>query len=124
MTHGREKSDLSIVATKLANKAGQPVAESVERRERAEGNTGEQHMRRTQGRESVSQGLDRVRKAAQQKKADAVQSASHPETKHIKDHYAPNTCPNETAFDPPRQLDLGLGSGLKVRDVVRQAKEN
>jgi RNA-directed DNA polymerase len=57
MTHGPEKSDLSIVAMKLANKPGQPVAESVERRERAEGNTGEQHMRRTQSRERVSQGL-------------------------------------------------------------------
>jgi hypothetical protein len=38
MTHGPEKSDLSIVAMKLANKSGQPEAETVERRERAEGN--------------------------------------------------------------------------------------
>jgi RNA-directed DNA polymerase len=56
MTHGREKSDPSIVAVKLANKTGQPEAESVERREGAEGNTEGQHMRRTQSRESVSQG--------------------------------------------------------------------
>jgi hypothetical protein len=41
MTHGPEKSDLPIIATKLANKAGQPGAESVERRGRAEGNTEE-----------------------------------------------------------------------------------
>jgi hypothetical protein len=40
MTHGREKSDPSIVATKLSNKVEQPEAESVERREGAEGNTG------------------------------------------------------------------------------------
>jgi hypothetical protein len=39
MTHGPEKSDLSMVATKLANKSGQPEAELVERRKRAEGNT-------------------------------------------------------------------------------------
>jgi hypothetical protein len=39
MTHGREKSDPSIVAVKLANKTGQPEAESVERREGAGGNT-------------------------------------------------------------------------------------
>jgi hypothetical protein len=38
MTHGREKSDPSIVAVKLANKTGRPEAESVERREGAEGN--------------------------------------------------------------------------------------
>ena len=77
MTHGREKSDPSIVATKLANKTGQPVAETVERREGAEGNTGGQHMRRTQSRESVSQGLDRVRKATQQKKKERFTALLH-----------------------------------------------
>jgi hypothetical protein len=45
MTHGPEKSDLSTVAMKLTNKIGQPEAESVERRERAEGNMEGQHMR-------------------------------------------------------------------------------
>jgi RNA-directed DNA polymerase len=58
MTHRPEKSDLSTVATKLANKPGQPGAESAERRERAEGNTEGQHTRRTQSRVSVFQGLD------------------------------------------------------------------
>jgi len=53
MMHGREKSDPSIVAVKLANESGQPEAEPVERREEAKGNTGEQHMRRTQSRERV-----------------------------------------------------------------------
>ena len=77
MTHGREKSDPFIVATKLANKTGQPVAETVERREGAEGNTGGQHMRRTQSRESVSQGLDRVRKATQQKKKERFTALLH-----------------------------------------------
>jgi len=68
MMHGLEKSDPSIVAVKLANKSRQPVAESVERREGAEGNTEGQHTRRTQSRASVSQGLDRVRETAQQRK--------------------------------------------------------
>jgi RNA-directed DNA polymerase len=77
MTHGREKSDPSIVAVKLANKTGQPEAESVERREGAEGNTEGQHMRRTQSRESVSQGLDRVRKAAQLKKKERFTALLH-----------------------------------------------
>jgi RNA-directed DNA polymerase len=77
MTHGPEKSDLSIVATKLANKAGQPEAESVERRGRAEGNTEGQHMRRTPSRESVSQGLDRVREAAQQRKKERFTALLH-----------------------------------------------
>jgi hypothetical protein len=77
MTHGPEKSDLSTVATKLTNKIGQPEAESVERRERAEGNMEGQHMRRTQSRESVSQGLDRVREAAQQKKKERFTALLH-----------------------------------------------
>jgi hypothetical protein len=44
MTNEQEKSDLFIVAMKLANKPGRSGAESVEPRKRTEGNTGEQHM--------------------------------------------------------------------------------
>ena len=77
MTHRPEKSDLFIVATKLANKPGQPGAESAERRERAEGNTEGPHTRRTQSRESVSQGLDRVREAAQQRKKERFTALLH-----------------------------------------------
>ena len=64
MMHGHEKSDFAIVATKLPNKAGQPAAEAVERRAGTKGNTGQQSTRRTQIRESVSQALVSVRKAA------------------------------------------------------------
>ena len=64
MKHGQEKSDLFIVAMKLANKPGRLGAEPAEPRERTEGNTGEPHMCRTLSRVSVSQRLDRVRGAA------------------------------------------------------------
>ncbi|MGO9147538.1 MAG: hypothetical protein ACLQDF_14340 [Desulfomonilia bacterium] len=64
MMNEQEKSDPSIVAEKPTNKQGQPSAEPAERREGAKGNSEETHMRRTQGRGSVSQGLDRVRQAA------------------------------------------------------------
>ena len=64
MMHGREKSDPAIVAAKPANKVGQPAAEPVERRAGAEGNVGQQRTRRAQDRESVSQALERVRRAA------------------------------------------------------------
>ena len=64
MTHGQEKSDLFIVALKPANKPGRLGAELVEPRERTEGNTREQHTRRTLRRVSVSQRLDRVRGVA------------------------------------------------------------
>jgi hypothetical protein len=64
MMHEPEKSDSAIVATKPANKAGQLVAEPVERRAGTEGNAGQQRTCRAQDRESVSQALDRVRQAA------------------------------------------------------------
>ena len=59
--HEPEKSDSAIVATKPANKAGQPVAEQVERRAGTGGNADQQSTRRAQNRESVSQALGRVR---------------------------------------------------------------
>ena len=40
MMNGHEKSDLAIVAGKLANKAEQSAAELVERRAGTEGNAG------------------------------------------------------------------------------------
>ena len=70
MMHGHEKSDSAIVATKPPNKAGQPVTEAVERKAGTKGNTNQQSTRRAQIRESVSQALERVRKAARQRKKE------------------------------------------------------
>ena len=77
MMHEREKSDLFKVAKKPANKLGQPGAEPVERREGTEGNTGEPDTRRTQCRESVPQGLDRVRQAAKARKKERFTALFH-----------------------------------------------
>lgn len=77
MMHGLEKSDLAIVAMKPANKAGQPAAEWVEPRAGTEGNTGQPRTRRTQSRGSVSQGLDRVRHAARQRKKERFTALLH-----------------------------------------------
>src|SRR6185369_796422 len=77
MTNGREKSDLAIVATKPANNDGRPSAESVERRAGAEGNAGRDRTRRTQDRESVSQGLDRVRHVARTRKKERFTALLH-----------------------------------------------
>ena len=63
MMHGREKSDSAIVAGKPTNKAVSTAAEPVERRAEAKGNANQQSTRRTQGRVSVSQVLDRIRQA-------------------------------------------------------------
>ncbi len=48
MMHGREKSDLAIVAMKPANKAASAAAEWVEPRAGTKGNTGQSCTRRTQ----------------------------------------------------------------------------
>jgi RNA-directed DNA polymerase len=64
MMYEPEKSDLAIVATKPANKAGRPVAELVERRVGTEGNEDQQSTCRAQNRGSVSQALGCVREAA------------------------------------------------------------
>ena len=77
MMHKREKSDSAIVAMKPANKAGQPAAEQVERRAEAKGNMEESRTRRTQSRESMPQGLDRVRQAAKARKKERFTALLH-----------------------------------------------
>jgi RNA-directed DNA polymerase len=72
-----EKSDLGIVAVKPTNKAGRPVAEWAERRPGTKGNAGQQRMHRTQGRDRMSQSLDRVRKAARLRKKDRFTALFH-----------------------------------------------
>jgi RNA-directed DNA polymerase len=77
MMHGPGKSDSAIVAVKPTNKAGRPAAEPVERRAEAEENAGQQHTRRAQDRESVSQALDRIRQVARQRKKQRFTSLFH-----------------------------------------------
>jgi RNA-directed DNA polymerase len=87
--HGREKSDSAIVAMKPANNAGQPVAEWVERRVETEGNMVEPRTRRTPSRESVPQGLDRVRQAAKARKKERFTALLHHVTTDLlKDAYS------------------------------------
>ena len=64
MMHGRGKSDNCVVPEKSSNNAGRPAAEGREGRRLAKGNSREQHMLRTQGRERMQQALARVRQAA------------------------------------------------------------
>ena len=62
---GRGKSDGSILPGKPPNKAGRPVAEAVEGRGPAKGNSLERNALRTQGRAGASSALERVRRAAE-----------------------------------------------------------
>lgn len=77
MKHGQEKSDPLIRAKKPVNKPGQPGAEPVEQRRGAEGNTVEPRTGRTPSRESVFQGLDRVRQAAKARKKERFTALLH-----------------------------------------------
>jgi group II intron reverse transcriptase/maturase len=66
-----------MVVMKPTNNAGQPAAESVERRAEAEGNTVQHDTRRAQNRGSVPQGLERVRQAARQRKKERFTALLH-----------------------------------------------
>src|SRR5262245_48904240 len=76
MMHEREKSDPAIGAGKPTNKAeaasSADAAELVEQRAGAKGNANEQSTHRTQGRERVSQALERVRQAARLRKESCL----------------------------------------------------
>src|ERR1022692_2762703 len=77
MMHEPEKSGPSTVASKLANKPNGLGAESVERREGAEGNTSKDRMHRTRSRASMSSGLDRVRERAKAEKKERFTALLH-----------------------------------------------
>src|SRR3984893_14188148 len=83
MTHERRKSDSVIVAEKPVNKADKlaveqsaaeaAAAEAAETKENAE----QQSTCRTQGRESVSQALDRIRRIARTRKQEKFTALLH-----------------------------------------------
>ena len=61
MMHGMKKSDEAIVPVKAANKGAQTPAESPEGRASTKGNLRDQSTHRTQGRDGVSQAVERIR---------------------------------------------------------------
>src|SRR6266851_1676014 len=72
-----EESDPRIVATKPTNKTGRPGAELVEPRLGTKGNAEQQSTHRSQSRARVTQALDRVRKAARQRKKEQFTALLH-----------------------------------------------
>jgi RNA-directed DNA polymerase len=80
MMNDREKSHSAIVAGKPTNNASATIAdaaEPVEPRAGTKRNASEQSTHRTQGRERVSQALDRVRQAARQRKKEKFTALLH-----------------------------------------------
>ena len=72
-----EKSDVPIVAKKPANEAGRPAEEWAEPRGMAKGNARQAAMLRAQDRDGMSQGLDRVRQAARDRKEERFTTLLH-----------------------------------------------
>ena len=64
MMYGMKKSDEAIVPVKAANKGAPTPAESPEGRASTKGNLRDQSTHRTQGRDGVSQAVERIRQAA------------------------------------------------------------
>ena len=77
MMHAREKSDSAIVAGKPTNKAERSATEPVEPRAETKGNANQQSTHRTQSRASVTQALERVRKAASKRKKERFTALLH-----------------------------------------------
>src|SRR6202022_3303738 len=87
MTHEHRKSDSVIVAEKPVNKADKlaveqsaaeaAAAEAVEPRAETKENAEQQSTCRTQGRESVSQALDRIRRIARTRKQEKFTALLH-----------------------------------------------
>ena len=84
MTYGPKESDSLIVPGKLANKAGRPVAESMEGSGGIEGNAELQSTVRTQSREAVKQAQSRIRRAVDRNKQEKLTALLH----HVTVDYA------------------------------------
>jgi len=114
MMDGHGKSDEAIVAMKLANQAAQAGREPVERRAEAKGNAGQTDTRRTQGRESVTQGLDRIRQAAKAKEKEKFTALFH----HISVEHL-----EETFFELEKKAAAGV-DGLTWRSYEADLERN
>lgn len=77
MMHGTEKSDARVVAAKLANKAGPPVAELMEPRRATKENTDQTPKSRTQSREIEVSGLERVRQRSKSHPKERMTALLH-----------------------------------------------
>jgi RNA-directed DNA polymerase len=77
MMNGAEKSDARVVATKSANKAGRPVAESMEPRRATKENSEQTPESRTQRREIEVSGLERVRRRSKSHPKERMTTLLH-----------------------------------------------
>jgi RNA-directed DNA polymerase len=114
MMHERGKSDLAIVAAKLANEAERSASEPVEPRAGAKGNAGQQSTDRAQNRASVSQALERIRQVARQRKTERFTTLLH--------HISPELLAE--AFDQLKEDAAAGVDGLTWRTYEADCERN
>lgn len=114
MMNGGEKSDEAIVALKPANEAERSAAEPVERRAEAEGNARQHDTCRTLSRESVTQGLERIRQRARERKKEKFTALLH----HISVEHL------EASFFELKENAAAGVDGLTWQDYEQSLKSN
>ena len=77
MMHGMKKSDEAVLPLKAANKGTRTPAESPEGRASTKGNLRDQSTHRTQGRDGVSQAVERIRQAATRRPQERLTALLH-----------------------------------------------
>src|SRR6266852_8493518 len=106
MMHEREKSDLAVVAVKLANKAERSAAESVEPRAGTEGNADQHSTCRAQYRLGVSQALERIRQVRRHAPKVGAVCGKAART---------NLCGGRSAMSVPTAIVARLGHRSRLR---------
>jgi RNA-directed DNA polymerase len=114
MMHRGGKSDEVVVAVKPANEAERSAEETVERRAEAKGNADQRDTHRTPSRASVTQGLDRIRLTAKERKKERFTALLH----HV------NTDLLEAAFHALKEHAAAGVDGLTWRDYEQNLESN
>ena len=77
MVYGMKKSDEAGIPMKAANKGAKAPAEPLEGRASTKGNPQDQSTHRTQGRDGVSQAVERIRQAATRRPQERLTALLH-----------------------------------------------
>lgn len=115
MKYGLRESDSPVVPMKSSNKTMKVVAEKMEERGLTKGNSTEQNICRTQGRENMKSALNRIRQSAKSDKDQKFSALLH----HI---YSLDTL-REAYYGIKRNASTGI-DGKTWRDYGRNLEEN
>ena len=118
LMHGSGKSYSGVVPAKQPNKDGKPSAEVVEERPLVKENTEQSNQRRTQSRESGSNGLERVREVAKkERKARFTALLHHVTIDLLRDSYGSLKKKAAPGVDGVRWREYGEGLEARISDL-------